>query len=67
MQDSENLFTNFPSNILKLQNIDNEVVNAKVTKVHWDVSSIEKGDYAHFMLKEILNNRQPLAMLSEDD
>jgi glutamine---fructose-6-phosphate transaminase (isomerizing) len=36
-----------------ITNIDNEVIDAKVTKVDWDVSSIDKGEYDHFMLKEI--------------
>jgi glucosamine--fructose-6-phosphate aminotransferase (isomerizing) len=51
LQDSE--IVTITNKTFEITNIDNEVVNAKVTKVHWDVSSIEKGDYAHFMLKEI--------------
>ena len=33
--------------------LDNQVVQAKISEIQWDVSSIEKGDYKHFMLKEI--------------
>lgn len=31
----------------------NEIVEAKIDKVDWDISQMEKGDYKHFMLKEI--------------
>jgi glucosamine--fructose-6-phosphate aminotransferase (isomerizing) len=44
-----------------ITNIDNEVVNAKVTKVNWDVSSIEKGNFTHFMLKEIFEQPTTVA------
>jgi glucosamine--fructose-6-phosphate aminotransferase (isomerizing) len=37
----------------EITTLDNEAVKAKISEVDWDVSSIEKGDYEHFMLKEI--------------
>ncbi|KQC02896.1 MAG: glutamine amidotransferase [Candidatus Cloacimonas sp. SDB] len=37
----------------EITNIDNEVVKAKISEIDWEVSSIEKGDFKHFMLKEI--------------
>lgn len=37
----------------EITTLDNEAVQAKISEVDWDVSSIEKGDYEHFMLKEI--------------
>lgn len=33
--------------------IDDKKIEAKISEVDWDVSAIEKGDYKHFMLKEI--------------
>jgi len=32
---------------------DNEIVKAKISEIDWEVSSIEKGNFKHFMLKEI--------------
>jgi len=37
----------------EITTIDNEIVNAKISEIDWEVSSIEKGNYKHFMLKEI--------------
>ena len=37
----------------EITNIDNEVIKAKVSEVDWDVSAIDKGEFDHFMLKEI--------------
>lgn len=37
----------------ELTTINNEVIKAKISEVDWDVSSIDKGDFKHFMLKEI--------------
>ncbi len=33
--------------------INNELVEAEISEVDWDVSAIDKGDFKHFMLKEI--------------
>ena len=41
-------------------NFDNEIIKAKISEVDWDVSSLDKGDYKHFMLKEIFE--QPIAV-----
>jgi glucosamine--fructose-6-phosphate aminotransferase (isomerizing) len=48
------------SNQYELTTINNEVKEAKISVVDWDVSSIDKGDYAHFMLKEIFE--QPVSV-----
>ncbi|MDY6916050.1 MAG: glutamine--fructose-6-phosphate transaminase (isomerizing), partial [Candidatus Cloacimonadota bacterium] len=37
----------------EITTLDNKFVEAKISEVDWDVSSIEKGEYEHFMLKEI--------------
>jgi glutamine---fructose-6-phosphate transaminase (isomerizing) len=37
----------------EITTMDNEIVEAKISEIDWDVSAIEKGDYEHFMLKEI--------------
>jgi glucosamine--fructose-6-phosphate aminotransferase (isomerizing) len=37
----------------QLTNLQNEVLKPKVSEVDWDVSAIDKGEYDHFMLKEI--------------
>ncbi len=36
-----------------IKTLKNEIVEAKIDKVDWDISQMEKGDYKHFMLKEI--------------
>lgn len=36
-----------------ITNLDDEVIEAKISEVDWDIASIEKGNYKHFMLKEI--------------
>jgi len=43
-----------------ITNLDNEIIEAKVSEVNWDISAIEKGDYKHFMLKEIFE--QPVSV-----
>ncbi len=40
--------------------LDDEIVKAKISVVDWDVSSIEKGEFKHFMLKEIFE--QPVSV-----
>ncbi len=37
----------------QITNLQNENIDADISIVDWDVSSIDKGDYKHFMLKEI--------------
>jgi len=37
----------------EITNTRRETVHPKVSVVDWDISAIEKGDYKHFMLKEI--------------
>lgn len=44
----------------EITTLDDEIVKAKISEVDWDVSSIEKGDYKHFMLKEIFE--QPVSV-----
>ena len=51
LQDNE-IVTITPDNF-EITTMDNEIVDAKISEIDWDVSSIEKGDYEHFMLKEI--------------
>ncbi len=51
LQDNEIVTAN--KNNFEITTIDNKMVTAKVSEIDWDVSSIEKGEYKHFMLKEI--------------
>ncbi|MDP8211412.1 MAG: glutamine--fructose-6-phosphate transaminase (isomerizing) [Candidatus Stygibacter australis] len=44
----------------EITNLDNEIIEAKISEVDWDISAIEKGDYKHFMLKEIFE--QPVSV-----
>jgi len=41
-------------------NLDNEKIDAKISEIDWEVSSVEKGDFKHFMLKEIFE--QPISV-----
>jgi glucosamine--fructose-6-phosphate aminotransferase (isomerizing) len=58
LEDNE-VVTVTPDNF-ELTTINNENVEAKVSVVDWDVSSIQKGEFAHFMLKEIFE--QPISV-----
>ncbi len=51
LQDNEIVTAN--KNNFEITTLDNKMVTAKVSEIDWDVSSIEKGEYKHFMLKEI--------------
>jgi len=51
LQDNEIVTIN--NNDFEIITLDNQIVQAKISEIHWDVSSIEKGDYKHFMQKEI--------------
>jgi len=43
-----------------ISTLENESVEAKISVVDWDVSSIDKGEYKHFMQKEIFE--QPISV-----
>jgi glutamine---fructose-6-phosphate transaminase (isomerizing) len=43
-----------------ITNLENEIVEAKISKIDWDISSIEKGAYKHFMLKEIFEQPESI-------
>lgn len=43
-----------------ITNLDDEVVEAHISEVDWDISSIEKGDFKHFMLKEIFEQPESI-------
>ncbi len=44
----------------EITTLENEVVDAKISTVDWDVSSLDKGEFKHFMLKEIFE--QPVSI-----
>ncbi len=46
----------------KITNLQNENIEANISIVDWDVSSIDKGEYKHFMLKEIFE--QPISVFN---
>ncbi len=43
------------------KNIHNEVIDKKIIRLDMDLEAIEKGGYAHFMLKEIFEQPQTIA------
>lgn len=45
---------------LDVRTIDNQSLDKEVHQLEWDLEEIEKGGYAHFMLKEILQQPQAL-------
>jgi glucosamine--fructose-6-phosphate aminotransferase (isomerizing) len=49
----DNEVVTISSDDYKITNLQNENIEADISIVDWDVSSIDKGDYKHFMLKEI--------------
>ena len=51
LEDNEIVVLNHEN--FEITTLDNKYVEAKVSEVDWDVSSIDKGEYKHFMLKEI--------------
>ncbi len=51
LQDGE-IVTITPINF-EITTLMNQKVEASVSKVDWDISAIEKGDFKHFMIKEI--------------
>ena len=46
----------------QITNLQNENIKANISIVDWDVSSIDKGEYKHFMLKEIFE--QPISVFN---
>ncbi len=58
LQDGE-IVTITPINF-EITTLMNQKVEASVSKVDWDISAIEKGDFKHFMIKEIFE--QPLSI-----
>ncbi|MCB5266050.1 MAG: glutamine--fructose-6-phosphate transaminase (isomerizing) [Candidatus Cloacimonetes bacterium] len=44
----------------EISTLDKATVKPKISVVDWDISAIEKGDYKHFMLKEIFE--QPITI-----
>ena len=46
----------------EISTLENELVEAKISIVDWDVSSIDKGEFRHFMLKEIFE--QPTSVFN---
>jgi len=44
-----------------ISTLDNESVEGRVSIVEWDVHSIDKGPYKHFMLKEIFEQPESVA------
>lgn len=49
----DNEIVTIDKNEFQITNMENENIKADVSIVNWDVSVIDKGDYKHFMLKEI--------------
>jgi len=49
----DNEVVTIDKNEFQITNMENENIDADVSIVDWDVSAIDKGDYKHFMLKEI--------------
>lgn len=45
----------------EITNMNREVVKPKISVVDWDISAIDKGDFKHFMLKEIFEQPQTIA------
>ena len=46
---------------IELRNLDNLPVEREATDIDWDVAQAEKGEYPHFMLKEIFEQPEALA------
>ena len=57
--DDDELAVITPQNV-KIYNSKGVTVNKKPTVIDWDITSAEKGGYAHFMMKEIME--QPKAV-----
>ncbi len=46
---------------IDLRNVQNVPVEREIARIDWDVSAAEKGDFAHFMLKEIFEQPDSIA------
>lgn len=46
---------------IDLRNIQNVPVEREISRIDWDISAAEKGNYAHFMLKEIFEQPRAIA------
>jgi len=58
LQDNE--IVRISSDDFELTTLTNERVEAKVSEVDWDISTIDKGDFEHFMLKEIFEQPESI-------
>ncbi|MFB3844384.1 MAG: glutamine--fructose-6-phosphate transaminase (isomerizing) [Candidatus Cloacimonadaceae bacterium] len=58
LQDGE--ICTMTENGFDIRNSDNQVVSPLISTVDWDISAIEKGNFKHFMLKEIFE--QPITV-----
>lgn len=45
----------------QITTLDNKIIEGKISNINWDVSAIDKGDYKHFMLKEIFEQPDSIA------
>jgi glucosamine--fructose-6-phosphate aminotransferase (isomerizing) len=45
----------------RIRNLTHEKVEKPVSQIEWDLAAIERGGYAHFMLKEIFEQPESLA------
>ena len=44
----------------KITDMDNKLIDNDITRITWDIKSIEKGGFKHFMLKEIFEQPEVL-------
>ncbi|MCL1827638.1 MAG: glutamine--fructose-6-phosphate transaminase (isomerizing), partial [Candidatus Cloacimonetes bacterium] len=58
----DNEMVRLKANEYEVTTIDNESTEHEVSVVDWDIDSFDKGEYSHFMLKEIFE--QPLSTLN---
>lgn len=58
LQDNE--IVRITSDDFELTTLTNDRVEAKVSEVDWDISTIDKGDFEHFMLKEIFEQPESI-------
>lgn len=56
----DNDIAKITGNHIEIKNINNVPVEREVAKIDWDSGTVEKGGYAHFMLKEMFE--QPIAV-----
>lgn len=51
----------------KFFNLKNDEVNKKFKKINWSIDEAEKGSYAHFMIKEIFEQRETIKRAINQD